>query len=109
MKSYPKIHQKIICYIRLIFLNHKISRKIFINPSTNRTWEEGDVYKRENLANTLEKIGKNGLQEFYSGDTAKILIDELRNQSSILTLEDLRNYRYLFSSYNDNTLEMDLQ
>ena len=98
-----------ICYIKLVFLNHEISRKIFINPSTNRTWEEGDVYKRENLANTLEKIGKNGLQEFYSEDTAKTLIDELRNQSSILTLEDLRNYRYLFSSYHDFTLKMEIQ
>ena len=80
--------------IQLIFLNYEKFRKIFINPSTNRTWEEGDLYKRENLANTLEKIGKNGLQEFYSGDTAKILVDELRNQNSILTLKDLQNYRY---------------
>merc|ERR1712018_150180 len=73
-------------------------RTIFINPSTNRTWEEGDVYKRENLANTLEKIGKNGLREFYSGDTAKTLIDELRIQNSILTLEDLQNYRAIWGS-----------
>ena len=71
------------------------SRQIFINPATNKTWKEGDLYKRENLANTLERIGRYGLQEFYSGDTAKILIDELIQQGSILSLKDLQNYRYL--------------
>jgi gamma-glutamyltranspeptidase len=68
-------------------------REIFINPNTNRTWKEGDVYKRENLANTLERIGSNGVEEFYIGDTAKMLIDELEQQNSILTLRDLQTYR----------------
>ena len=84
----------------LIFL-HKIlqltiectCRQIFIDPATNKTWKEGQFYKRQNLADTLERIGKNGFQEFYTGDTAKALIDDLNQQNSILTLEDLYGYR----------------
>ena len=69
-------------------------RQIFINPVTNQTRQEGELYKRQNLANTLERIGRNGLEEFYTGNTAKTLIDELQKRNSILTLEDLQNYRY---------------
>ena len=68
-------------------------RQIFIDPATNKTWKEGQFYKRENFADTLERIGKNGFQEFYTGDTAKALIDDLNQQNSILTLQDLYNYR----------------
>ena len=68
-------------------------RQIFIDPATNKTWKEGQFYKRENFADTLERIGKNGLQEFYTGDTAKALIDDLNQQNSILTLKDLYGYR----------------
>ena len=68
-------------------------REIFIDPATNKTWKEGQFYKRENFADTLERIGKNGLQEFYTGDTAKSLIDDLNQQNSILTLKDLYGYR----------------
>ena len=59
------------------------------------TWEEGDTYKRENLANTLQKIAENGPDEFYSGVTARNLIAELQDLNSILTLDDLSNYRYI--------------
>ena len=68
-------------------------RHIFIDPATNKTWKEGQFYKRPNLADTLESIGKNGLQELYTGDTAKALIDDLNQQNSILTLDDLHGYR----------------
>ena len=68
-------------------------RQIFIDPATNKTWKEGQFYKREYFADTLERIGKNGSQEFYTGDTAKALIDDLNQQNSILTLKDLHGYR----------------
>ena len=75
-------------------------RQIFINPVTNQTRQEGELYKRQNLANTLERIGRNGLEEFYTGNTAKTLIDELQKRNSILTLEDLQNYRYTLAIKN---------
>ena len=53
------------------------------------------MYKRVNLANTLQRIGQNGPDEFYIGNTASNLIADLQEVNSILTLDDLRNYRYI--------------
>ena len=57
-------------------------------------WQEGDTYKRENLGYTLMEIAKNGVDEFYSGQTAKNLVNDTQNAGGIITLDDLKNYRY---------------
>ena len=71
-----------------------ILRKIFINPKTGDVWQEGDTYKRENLGYTLMEIAKNGVDEFYTGETAKNLVNDIQNAGGIITLDDLKNYRY---------------
>ena len=71
-----------------------ILRKIFINPKTGDVWQEGDTYKRENLGYTLMEIAKNGVDEFYTGETAKNLVNDIQNAGGIITLGDLKNYRY---------------
>ena len=50
------------------FSKNKEAKKIFTRPNG---FSEGDILVQTNLANTLEKISKNGKEEFYSGDTAK--------------------------------------
>ena len=44
------------------------------------------------LANTLKRISKNGRNEFYKGETAKILVDYLQKKGGIITLKDLAKY-----------------
>ena len=72
-----------------------ISSKIFINPETGNVWQEGDTYKRENLGYTLMEIAKNGVDEFYSGETARKLVKDIQDAGGIITLDDLKSYRYL--------------
>ena len=67
-------------------------REIFFNPETDDVWKEGDVYTRENFAQTLEAIAENGAEEFYTGQVAKDMIDDLTNLGGILTKNDLENY-----------------
>ncbi len=52
----------------------------------------GDSISNPNLANTLERISKNGRDEFYKGETAKRLVAYLQSKGSIITLEDLAKY-----------------
>lgn len=73
-------------------------REIFINPLTNDTWQEGDVYKRENLAKTLERIGMKGADEFYEGTTAKNLVKDIQRMGGIITSKDLKSYKALWKS-----------
>jgi len=51
-----------------------------------------DTLKNKELAQTLERIAKNGKEEFYKGETAKKLIQFLTQHEGIMTLEDLALY-----------------
>jgi gamma-glutamyltranspeptidase/glutathione hydrolase len=55
-------------------------------------FKEKDTIKYPALANTLKRISKYGRNEFYKGETAKILVDYLQKKGGIITLEDLAKY-----------------
>ncbi len=57
-----------------------------------KDWKEGDTIKYAALANTLERISKNGRDEFYKGETAKKLAKFLQENGGIITEEDLAKY-----------------
>jgi len=52
----------------------------------------GDTIKNPKLAETLKRIAENGRDEFYKGQTAKILVDYLSEKGGIITSEDLEKY-----------------
>ncbi|MHA7842395.1 MAG: gamma-glutamyltransferase [Winogradskyella sp.] len=58
----------------------------------NKNIKAGDTIKNIALANTLTRISELGRDEFYNGETAKILIAYLKTKGSIISLEDLAKY-----------------
>ena len=56
------------------------------------SYKEKDTVKYPALAATLKRISKNGRDEFYKGETAKILVSYLQKNGGIITLEDLAKY-----------------
>ena len=67
------------------------SKKIFLNGG--RLYEEGDVFRQPELAQTLARIQKNGAGEFYTGRTAELIAADMKAHNGLMTLEDLRNYQ----------------
>ncbi|KAA5825780.1 gamma-glutamyltransferase [Algibacter amylolyticus] len=55
-------------------------------------WKAKDTIKYPKLANTLQRILKYGKDEFYKGETAKILAKFIQDNGGIITEEDLANY-----------------
>ena len=55
-------------------------------------WKAGDTFKNKALAQTLQRIAKNGVSEFYEGETAKKLVAYISQQGGIITLDDLKKY-----------------
>jgi len=53
----------------------------------------GEVWRNENLAKLLERIGKEGRDAFYAGDTARTIEDYMRAQGGFLTAADLVAHR----------------
>ena len=72
------------------FSKNKEAKKIFTRPNG---FSEGDILVQTNLANTLEKIAKNGKEEFYSGKTAEKIANFFSINGGILSLEDLKQYK----------------
>lgn len=58
----------------------------------DKNWKKGDTIKYNALAATLERILKNGRDEFYKGETAKRLVTFMKENGGILTEEDLAKY-----------------
>ncbi|EGD75524.1 gamma-glutamyl transpeptidase [Salpingoeca rosetta] len=67
-------------------------RRLF--EQNGRLLKEGDTMKRLKLADTLEKVARDGASVFYEGEIAQGIIEALSNDSipGIMTLDDLRNY-----------------
>lgn len=53
----------------------------------------GEIFRNPDLGNTLERIGRNGRDEFYAGETTRTMVDYLRRQGSAFALSDFANHR----------------
>ena len=52
----------------------------------------GDTLRYPALANTLRRIAENGRDEFYKGETARVLAAFIQEQGGFVTEEDLADY-----------------
>lgn len=73
------------------------SREDFISENGPNTFfakeiNSGDTLQIPVLAATLERIAKNGRDEFYKGETAKILAKHIQSKGGIISEEDLATY-----------------
>jgi len=76
---------------RLIF-NQFDSSSLYFTKKDSSLFEEGEVLVQEDLAKTLDRIAQFGREGFYSGVTARMIVDEIQNQGGLITFRDLRNY-----------------
>lgn len=73
------------------------SKVVFIEENGPDTFfgqeiNAGDTLRIPVLAATLERIAKNGRDEFYKGETAKIIAKHIQAKGGIISEEDLANY-----------------
>ena len=66
------------------------------NSIYTKKFKDGDVFKNEALANTLQQISDNGRSAFYQGDIAKTLVAFLQKNGGIVSLKDLDNYQAIW-------------
>ena len=79
-----------------------MNREIFINSETDELWNEGDFFTWPNLADTMELIGANGGEEFYTGQTGINMIADMQAAGGNMTLEDLMSYEYAYNFCKGN-------
>lgn len=56
------------------------------------TMKAGELHRQPELAATLQRIADNGVDEFYRGETAKLIVAEMARGNGLITLTDLDRY-----------------
>ncbi len=67
------------------------SNRIFLRGGN--FYEPGDTFQQPELARTLERIMRLGARDFYEGETAHLLANDMQEHGGLITLEDLKAYR----------------
>jgi len=68
-----------------------VSSRIFLK--NGEFYKAGDTLRQPELAATLKRIAKNGAAEFYRGETARMLVQDMQGLGGLITLEDLAQYQ----------------
>lgn len=58
--------------------------------------QSGQLFKQPELAKTLRRIAEVGADDFYRGETARLLVDQMGRSNGLITAEDLDNYRAIW-------------
>src|SRR5690348_4000352 len=68
-----------------------VSRRVFLNEG--KMFHPRDTLLQPELATTLKRIARNGAAEFYRGETAHMLVDDMFRLGGLITLDDLAKYQ----------------
>jgi gamma-glutamyltranspeptidase / glutathione hydrolase len=68
-----------------------VSSRIFLK--NGELYKAGETLRQPELAATLQRIAKNGAAEFYRGETARMLVQDMQGLGGLITMEDLAGYQ----------------
>ena len=57
------------------------------------TMKPGETFKQPELAKTLERIADKGPDDFYKGETARLLVAQMKQDGGLITADDLVDYK----------------
>ncbi len=74
-----------------LFNKIESSKKVFTN--NGEPFLENDIFIQKDLANTLNRIKNYGLDGFYKGETAELIVKQVNADGGYITLDDLMDYK----------------
>ena len=68
-------------------------------PETNRIYlkngafyKEGELFRQPELAATFARLQRFGPNDFYQGETARLIVADMKRHNGLMTMDDLRGY-----------------
>jgi gamma-glutamyltranspeptidase/glutathione hydrolase len=55
-------------------------------------YQEGEIFRQPDLAATFARLQQNGPNEFYEGETAGLIVADMKRHNGLMTREDLHGY-----------------
>jgi gamma-glutamyltranspeptidase/glutathione hydrolase len=71
--------------------HHPETRRIF--QRDGKYYAEGETLRQPDLAATLARLRDHGPREFYEGETARRIAEDMKANDGLITREDLKTYR----------------
>jgi gamma-glutamyltranspeptidase/glutathione hydrolase len=65
----------------------------FARAFTSKAFAEGELFRRPELARTLDELRKGGADAFYKGKIAAAMVEAVRGAGGVMTPEDLAAYK----------------
>jgi gamma-glutamyltranspeptidase/glutathione hydrolase len=75
-----------------VFGHTPASRAAYLHPD-GRVYEIGETLVQADYARTLERIANQGPDEFYTGETARLMVADFEQHGGLLAAEDLRRFQ----------------
>ncbi len=69
-----------------------INPDFFLKENEDEKWQAGEIVKTPEMAATLSRIRDNGRDGFYKGETARLIVEEMKRGGGIISLQDLEEY-----------------
>ena len=66
------------------------TKRIYLNDG--KFYHEGDTFRQPDLAATFARLQRSGPNEFYGGQTARMIVDDVKRHNGLITLADMENY-----------------
>jgi gamma-glutamyltranspeptidase/glutathione hydrolase len=66
------------------------TKRIYLN--NGKFYREGDLFRQPELAATFARLQSGGPNEFYQGETARLIAADMKRHNGLMTLADLRGY-----------------
>jgi gamma-glutamyltranspeptidase / glutathione hydrolase len=55
-------------------------------------YNEGELFRQPELAATFSRLQQRGPDEFYEGETARLIVNDMKRHNGLMTLDDLHGY-----------------
>ena len=65
--------------------------RVYLHPE-GRLYNEGELFKQPDYADTLSRLAEAGYKDFYYGDLANVISNDLKSNGSFITRKDLETY-----------------
>ena len=66
------------------------TKRIYLK--SGKFYEEGELFRQPELAATFTRLQRFGPNEFYEGETARLIVADIKRNHGLMTMEDLRGY-----------------
>ena len=93
VKAYPNL-RRVVLGRQEHLSQFPAAARLFLGED-GRGPQPGQLLVMDDLANTYERLARNGPREFYEGETARLLIQGIRDHGGLMTESDLASYSWV--------------